>query len=153
MAAIDYGALVFKNGEQIMQDKLFPVLEIGPVSIGCYKVWCNMKPVGANWDMVSIRGTQVSFLDETGKAIYCDDRDHKSIHEIFPIEYHIKELTPRVFRFRTSRNGDHYTIIYGYGIDNDPRVWNRVKHIYHNKRDAAIIDRQIERAGGFLKRM
>lgn len=53
----------------------------------------------------------------------------------------VKEIAPCVYHSRVYKDGDVYNVISGYGIDNDRFVWDRIKHIYHNKRDVRIIDR------------
>ena len=142
MAAIDYGVLVFKNGEQICKDKLFPIVQIGDFMIECYKIWCDV--------CFQKRDTMLARFEFTERY---DDTDtwirgyRKSArYRVGPLSMHFKEVFPRVFRIRIDVNGDHYTIIHGFGIDNDPRVWKRCKVEYLGRKGARIVDNEIRRA-------
>ena len=151
MAIVDYGTVVFKDGKQVQKDKRFGVLELGGIRFEFYKVWCEAYNSDGeviasyiNTNPVRLLGVEYAITDLSEWSV------KKSSHfYISGIAANIKELLPRVFRFQTSYDGHYYTVVYGYGIDPDYKIWEQTKRIYHNKRSVEIIDRQIERAGGY----
>ena len=64
------------------------------------------------------------------------------------VKIHVNRIAGRVFHFSMDYNGDHYHVIYGYGIDPDMRVWNRVKVKYLGKTVAKKVDRLYRRIKG-----
>ena len=82
----------------------------------------------------------------------CDEEDkikHKSVHlNIAGVDVHFKKITFNVDRCDFRYKNDSYTIVYGYGLDNDLSVWNRTKYTYMRNRDADKVDRIINKAQG-----
>lgn len=53
----------------------------------------------------------------------------------------VKRIADWVFHFSMKYNGDRYHVIYGYGIDPDKKVWDRVKVDYLGKNVSRKVDR------------
>lgn len=80
------------------------------------------------------------------------DRNRKSLWlSLGGVRIHLKEISDRVYHMSFVHNGDSYHIIYGYGIDTSPTVWNKVKTRYLGKRTARRVDNLYSRLilGGF----
>lgn len=60
-------------------------------------------------------------------------------------DIHVKEISSRVHLATIYYKGDRYNVIYGYGIDPTPRVWNQIKVRYLGKRVSNKVDRLIEK--------
>jgi len=169
MAVIDYGALAFCNGRQIHGDKLFPIVRIGLLDFEFCKTNCAViykSPyTGDTMVMCRFSGANCQF-EGNGLLSPWYERGKKSQRHCWAIPavcvgvgedtgrdiwlaIHIKELCDGVFRFRALFNGDHYTVIYGLGIDNDQKTWDRVKYNYHHRNDVRKIERAIALAGGY----
>lgn len=169
MAMIDYGCVVFKNGKQIHCGELFPTLKVGPYAFEFHKIWCkvysSVGEIGGYWGAnrwsdnhygephrQPWRGKHarpVQYPD-----LVCREYGRVSVRDEYPagLRIHIKSLdskNARVFRFQTSFEGDRYTVYYGYGVDPDPKVWNRIKVLYLGKKLSAKLDRLIARSGGY----
>ena len=151
MAIIDYGALAFCNGKQIQGDKLFPIVEIGPVSLEFCKYGCDIRATKSDILIAKYYKADFCVCTPDGECWFWHGLNKKSTYEVFPVETHVKEICDGVFRLRTTWNGSRYTVIYGLGIDNDPKIWNRVKYNYHNKKNVRKIERAIALAGGYSK--
>lgn len=155
MAAIDYGVLVFKNGEQIHWAELFPTVKIGPFQFMFYKIGCLVKFANMDFNVIQFEGAKATYFSKDRghvRPFYTDNYERVSSRTRMisgEPDLHIKQIADMVYRFRMSLEGDHYTVIYGSGIDINPEIWRRVKHRYHNKKDVRRIDREIERAGGY----
>lgn len=211
MAMMDYGALVFKNGEFINKEEFFMNMK---KSVGwedwkdiryddCPRVECVMgdsyspctqcedchynSETGQYTDCkdntFTVRGhlkgnyfayigdeeftvafykemVVVAVNKEIVGDIFCNyefsevlDSDgchsyirHKSkTWNIGGHDIHVKEVSPSVFTATIYYKGDRYNVIYGYGIDPTPRVWNQVKVRYLGKRVSTKVDRLIEK--------
>lgn len=149
MAIIDYGALAFCNGKQIKPDERFPTIEIGPVWFEFCKDWCNIRTTKSDILIARYHKADFCVCSPSGEFWFWNGMNKKSTHEIFPVETHVKELCDGVYRLRATWNGNRYTVIYGSGIDNDPKVWNRVKYRYHSRKNVRRIERAIALAGGY----
>ena len=140
MAGLDYGVMVFRDGKQIYTDRLYPDIEVGDFKICCYKWWVDIKSRGG---VAAYSGTRQSerklYEYYTVKSVWfrCDGT-----------QFHLDEVCEGVYRLRFSFDDRHYTIIYGYGIDNDMDVWNDIKVLYLGKVRARKVDRAIEKARG-----
>lgn len=139
MAGIDYGVVVFQNGKQLYGDRLYPDVRFGPLRITCYKSRAS----------VSINGSNVLWLFGLWQEQNIDSEYRKSAH--FKIDggytIHVKEIYPGVYRLKCSEDGQHLTIIYGYGIDPNWKVWNRIKFKYLGREGARKVDNEFRRAG------
>lgn len=140
MAAIDYGAMVFLNGRRVYESYLYPEVLFADLKIVCYKHWCE----------ISMRGELALVLygvyeRKDGISMFDLPRHRISAHYRIGGKYtiHVKEITPGVQRLKISHNGMHLTILYGYGIDNNPKVWGKTKVLYLGKYRAKIVDKEI----------
>lgn len=140
MAGIDYGVVVFQNGKQLYGDRLYPDVEFYDLKIVCYKSWVDISLGEKN--VISLWQTYVWNRADLASRT-------KSAH--FEIEggytIHVKEIYPCVYRLKCSRDGQHLTIIYGYGIDPNWKVWKRVKVRYLGREGARKVDNEFRRAG------
>ena len=76
-----------------------------------------------------------------------DGRRHKSARFDFcGVSINIKHLGDSVYVMKFSYNGSHYTVVYGYGIDPNMRVWDKIKVEYLGKRLARDVDKVYARA-------
>ena len=58
-------------------------------------------------------------------------------------DFHLKHLGHNVNVLRFSVCGDNYTVVYGFGIDDNKRIWNKIKADWLGKRLSRKIDRII----------
>ena len=161
MAMIDYGAVVFKNGKLINENQLFVEMKdmvrwddeervyintsngeeykhsylhgnhfayIGDedFTIGFYKTYCR-----------------ISWKDNYDYLYACLDLDRRKSHT-FTYNGHsfkLKQIGYRQYQCLMDYKGDHYNVIFGYGIDPNLKVWNNVKYIYCDKKTVRKIDR------------
>lgn len=140
MAGLDYGVVVFRDGHQLYADRLYPDIEVGDFKIMCYKVWADIKyRTGTVSYFGALQSERELYQNEKVKSVYfrCDGT-----------QFHIDEVCDSVYRLRFTFDDQHYTVIYGYGIDNDWDVWNNIKVMYLGKRRAKQVDRAIEKARG-----
>lgn len=58
------------------------------------------------------------------------------------VKIKVKALNDKkdAFYARFHYKGDLYEVVYGYGIDSNPCVWNKVKHIYTDKKTIRFVD-------------
>lgn len=72
---------------------------------------------------------------------------HKSVHlNIEGYDIHIKTvLDCDVYDAHIVIDGDHYHVLFGYGIDPDSRVWNSIKDIFLGKRGARTVDNYVRK--------
>ena len=67
---------------------------------------------------------------------------HKSARLVVGgVSIHIKEIAPNISWARFSYKGDHYDVVYGYGIDHDRNTWNEIKVSYLGRKCARLVDR------------
>ena len=57
-----------------------------------------------------------------------------------PVDIHVKYLSNAIKMLWMSYKGDHYRVIYGYGIDSNWNVWNKIKVKYLGKKLSKKID-------------
>lgn len=157
MAMIDYGAVVFKNGvcqnpgEFIMDmqksvgwsdsDRLGQERTDGNfmvyagdehLTVATYKYFCR------------VLSEKSVALELWGSAPLGSEERHKTYHfSIGGTLFCLRALGDcgRVLWLQFSYKGDHYNVVYGYGIDPDPKVWNAVKVRYLGKKLAQQVDR------------
>ncbi len=60
------------------------------------------------------------------------------------VPVHVKYLGHNVYHFSMMYKGDSYHVVYGYGIDAEEKIWNKVKVEYLGKRIANKVDRLYE---------
>jgi len=71
-----------------------------------------------------------------------DDNAHKSSRfEIGGVKIHVKHIGDSIYIMKFSYKGSHYSVIYGYGIDPNMRVWNKTKVSYLGKELSRKVDR------------
>ena len=141
MAAIDYGAMVFLNGRRVYESYLYPEVQFFDLLIRPYKTRCD----------ITARG---EIVKELWGVDYWDDvwgvgMGKKRISAHYTISgytIHVREICPRVYRMKISHGGNHLTMIYGYGIDNQMKVWNKIKVRYLGKCRAKIVDKELAKA-------
>lgn len=125
MAAIDYGAVVWKNGERYCGDTNYPALvEIGARPIKCQIIDLDKK---------------VIFSPKDGKKSYR--------FEYLGCEWHVKEICPCVYRATVKKGKDLYQIVFGYGIDASKLFWNKYKLNYLSKSRAKQVDKVLNELG------
>lgn len=76
------------------------------------------------------------------------DWNHKSIKIILDdIIIFVKCITEQdnVYHMKFYYNGDYYDIVYGYGIDPDMKLWNKIKKDYYYKVDSRKIENLYKR--------
>lgn len=143
MAAIDYGAMVFLNGWRVYASYLYPEVLFADLKIICYKHYCEIS-LGDEL-VLDLHGV---YERKPGSTVF-DFYGHRiSAHYNIGDKYmvHVKEITPGVQRLKVSHNGMHLTILYGYGIDNNPKVWQDLKVRYLGKYRVRIVDKAISKA-------
>lgn len=137
MAAIDYGVMAFCNGKQIYAEDLYPEIKAGEYAIFCYKysceIFCDEEPVA-------------SYYCAESEDKYSGSSKKSARFSVSGCNFHIKEICPGVYRLKFSEDGNHYTVLYGYGIDNSAATWNRIKIKYLGEERAKIVDREIVKA-------
>lgn len=70
----------------------------------------------------------------------------KSVHlSANGIDVRVRKVCPGIYWARFVYGGNHYNVIFGYGIDTNPRVWNSVKVRYLGKADSKSVDKLIYR--------
>lgn len=83
------------------------------------------------------------------QEIWCGIASHKVSHRlnINGAQIHIRPVYKtdnRVYHCSMSYKGDHYNVVFGYGIDPNMRVWNDIKLRYLGKRTSKAVDRLYE---------
>lgn len=205
MAAIDYGAVVFKNGAHVNSELFMDMQEaVGWVDVprlkyedcdclydgrsdcgvcrrALYKY--NNPPIPDVWDyaIADCRGKELGGYSEKLDGNYyayigdkhltvCFYKTHflvvvdgekidsvwedkwRSLRKKYAdVDVHVKEIGKRVFLFSMTYKGDHYNVVYGYGIDPNQRVWDRAKVDYLGKKLSRKVDRLYERFGGLME--
>lgn len=146
MAAIDYGVMVWMNGRRVCKDFLYPKIYFeNGLMIHCYKQYADIYEVGNTDPLRSFSG-----------AVRCDGgvlQDNHAVSVRFSMNgarFHIKHLGYNVYQMKVSIGMNHYTIIYGYGVDNEIETWNRCKRDYLGRKGAKEIDKAIYKAGRCL---
>lgn len=119
MAGIDYGTIVFKNGKRYKEESLYPTID--ELGITFYKYYVTTQD---------------------GYDGYCFYDDKKFVIETVCNGVRIKarKLLDSVFTAEIFHGGDRYNIIFGYGIDNNLKTWDRIKVMYLGKRGARKVD-------------
>lgn len=143
MAAIDYGVMVFLNGRRIYENQLYPDVKFADLKIVCYKHYCEISL--GDEILLDLHGV---YERKPGSTVF-DFYGHRiSAHYNIGGKYmvHVKEITPCVQRLNVSHNGMYLTILYGYGIDNNPKLWHDFKVRYLGKYRARIVDKAIAKA-------
>lgn len=170
MAMIDYGAIVVKNGNVVNEEKFFMDMNdsvgwkdksldgnyfafIGDsdFTICFYKniarlisrengvdmyLW-NLTEDGRNLNNKKVRRI---ILCPNPEYIYGGSDNFDAIGANIMATVVIKEIDYCRFHLSMDYKGDHYHVIYGYGIDCSRKVWDRVKNIYAGKVIAKKVD-------------
>lgn len=164
MAMIDYGAWVFKNGKLINEDQFFMNMEesVGWTDRG--KNRYSREDLDGNY-FAYVGDRELTIAVYKCVAVFVRDQqerktvyhvgDQKAVHlynhdlpdgwELPPIHIHIKNLSDTVCVMEFGYKGDFYRIVYGYGIDSDMSVWNRIKVRYLGKKLAKRLDHYLHR--------
>ena len=104
-----------------------------------FKVTINQEVVGDVWGNREDSGVK----DKDGFTVYIN---HKSkVWKFGDYKIHVKTIGPTVFLANIHYKGNWYHVIYGYGIDPTPEVWNNIKVRYLGKRVSNRVDRLIEK--------
>ncbi len=208
MAAIDYGAVIFKNGKQVNHSLFMDMLEaVGWVDVprilyedcnfvdnGCSD--CGNCPRSTKkhysdprlgeWDSVvgdcrgkvldrskQIDGNYYAYIGDQHLTFcfyktWCDvfvdgvesnvfgevwsfcDRWYSIRGEVDGRKYHLKRIGKWVYDFSIKYKGDQYHVVFGYGIDPNRRLWDKIKVRYVGKRLAWKVDRLYEKIEGGL---
>lgn len=163
MAMIDYGAVVFKDGFLINENEYFmDMLQ----SVG----WSDAEDTAPKYPNGRIDGNHFVYVgDEVlTVAVYktvCRILSNKrlvvelygmkkaeefekmfrrqSLHfSVDGIRFHLRRIGDEaIYLLRFAYRGSHYNIVYGYGIDPDMAVWNKIKVRYLGKKVAKKVDR------------
>lgn len=104
MAAIDYGTLIFKNQERVNETFLDASLELENVT---FEFWKNIIKITAS------RKTEEYYLDGNEHLVWKIKTPLGIAIKVRVIDD--KRRNRHIARF--TYQGDHYTIIFGYGID------------------------------------
>lgn len=144
MAAIDYGVMVWMNGRRYYKDFLYPkiYLENG-LMIQCYKRYADIFEAGNTKPLLIFSGAVRRY-----GGVFNDNHAVSVRFSMNGARFHIKYLGYGVYQMKVSVGMNHYTIIYGYGIDNEIETWNRCKLDYLGRKGAKEIDKAIYKAGG-----
>ena len=162
MAFIDYGAVVFKNGKQVNFDLFGDMLKMvgwtdadqTPHVDGNYFAY-----IGDEHLTVCFYKSRVLVLVDGEAAFedWCGYGGERSIrHEIggsfgrVGVLTHARSVGLDVWHFHMMYKGDSYHVVFGYGIDPEKRVWDRVKVAYLGKRLSRKVDRLYKRFGGLV---
>lgn len=130
MAGIDYGAVIFKNGKRYKEENLYP--KIDELGICFYK--CCVENLTDDNDYYW-------FYGETA-----DGREKFAEEVVFNgLKIKVKKICNSVFTATIFHNGDRYNILFGYGIDCNMRVWNKIKNIYLGKQNAKKVDKWLKK--------
>lgn len=147
MAMIDYGAIVIKNGKVINQGKMFS----------------DMKNC-VGWEDEKIQHNYFAYVGNE-EITLCFYRNHfdiyenkKYVNEIWPDfspihckkshyintnfgTIKVKTLANQVHCAYFSIDGNHYKVIFGFGIDSSKFIWDKNKYYYLKKRTANKVDK------------
>jgi hypothetical protein len=166
MAMIDYGAITKIDGvldhDEMFQDmkkvvgwndntktsndrmngNCFRYIGDKDFTLGVYKthvyVAVNQKLIDIIWcGFYSEHGVN----NETSENFMAS---HKYIHRFYNyngFKFDIKKVGNCIYNLHMDYKGKHYHILYGYGIDPDMKVWNRVKYDYGTKKDVRYVDK------------
>ena len=159
---LDYGAVVFKNGVQINKEQYFMNMN---EAVG----WDDDDNSNKLDKPNKLAGNYFAYVGDSELTIavykyYCMVAENKNVtHEIWGTRRKANESTwnyrcnrfsigntnftlrslakhDKVLWLQFTYKGDYYNIIYGYGIDPDFNVWNRVKVSYLGKMLARKVD-------------
>lgn len=138
---VDCKGNTFRVGEHL-KGNYFAYIGDEEFTLGFYKCICkvaiNKKVVGDIWGNHDIIGK-----GSDGLSIIRNYKSHTWEFDGYKI--HIKTIAPTIYLAEVRYKDDIYHIIYGYGIDPTPRVWNKIKVKYLGKRVSNRVDRLIEK--------
>lgn len=157
MAMIDYGAIVKKNGIFINKsDDLFmntdnmdiPEMVTDNSQFGKgeteyfdhnYFVFIGDGTRDGRW-IGFYKTWAVCVIDHKDTHLIYDETGDIDICGFEPIT--VEELCPRRFLLKTTFGKDKYEVIYGYGIDPQEHVWDRIKNTSYDfsDKERALID-------------
>ena len=99
-----------------------------------YKDWCQI--VEKKEKTIELWGADIDYKDG-GHQSYRGNANGTN--------FRIQKIANRICHFSMVYKGDSYHVIYGYGIDVDERIWNKVKVEYLGKKIANKVDRLYDR--------
>lgn len=137
MAVIDYGAVLFKNGVQQNHEMFMDEPDCIKLD-DSYFVYAG----DGHFMVTAYKYRLYVFLD--GELVMSDWAPHgakSSWYDVDGVEIHIKYLANTVCWARFSYKGDHYNIMYGYGIDADREIWEDIKVRYLGKKLSKCVDK------------
>lgn len=151
MAMVDYGVVVFKNGNLENKNEFFMDMQktVGRMNetiYGRYFGFIGNETIALffymQWCDIFLNKEIVASYNGTLKR---EELKHKGYKKVLRLDVNgmnlcIKELYPNGYHASFILNGDHYHVIYGYGIDPDFSVWNQVKVRYLGKSAAKKVD-------------
>lgn len=120
MAAIDYGAIVFKNKKRYKSDYLFPIID--ELGVFFYKT----AILDCDGNLI------VELCTSDKKVFYFDINDAK---------YRVKEICDSVYMAQIYKGENKFFCIFGYGIDNDKDCWDKIKVEFLGKKNSKKIDK------------
>lgn len=96
-----------------------------------------------SWMAVAVNGKRIDGIFPS----YNEYRSVKSHHYDFNgTKVDVKSIDGNSILMATLKyNGDSYKIIFGYGIDNEKRVWNKAKYRYLGKKVAKKVDKILDK--------
>lgn len=169
MAAIDYGAIVIKNGK-IINTGMFEDMKESVGWSDEKRIYYSSKGVDysnqylANnyFAYIGDSDLTLAFYKRTCRVSWKDNQDiieHNldwaSYYESSHIKsrkftqrgvtFRIREISSSVYLCSLDYKGDHYNVIFGYGIDIEMDIWNKVKNSYLGKKDARKVDNLLKR--------
>lgn len=121
MAAIDYGCLVFKNGSRYKENELYPYID--ELDVQFYKTYM--------------------FDKAENNEVFFDGEKYSYRITFNNILFRVKKLCDRVYTAYATHEGNRFSIVFGYGIDNNIRIWNKCKIMYLGKTNARKVDNWI----------
>lgn len=160
MAMIDYGAVVFKNGVCQNAGEFFMDMEksvgwsdksggayqgtdgnffayVGDehLTLAVYKYFCRV--ISDKEIVTEIWGTSHHTFTDLPEG------KHKSLRfSVKETNFCLRQVgcDSRVYWLQFTYRGDHYNVVYGYGIDTNFMVWDKVKVRYLGKRTSKKVD-------------
>ena len=150
MAAIDYGAVVFKDAKVVNENQLVSDMyeSVGwktKESLGYACIGDKELTIGFGTRSIVVvenceRFTRIGDgmqVDTTGRMSVrlCVGRSNTPIH--------MKRLSNgvNIWHFTMKYKGHQYHVVFGDGIDPDFETWFRVQRVYHDKRTCRRIDK------------
>lgn len=152
MAMIDYGAIVIHNGKVINKNKFFQDME---EAVGWSDKDRAHHAYGNFYAYVGDSNATACFYKhianftcidgETFSCWGCYENKKAYRFNFHGMNVVLQEIVEGIRCAHISYKDEHYTIVYGYGIDSNFEVWNEIKVRYLGKERAKKIDRFFKR--------